>query len=113
MSTRSTAPSGLMAGTTSQPSLGAIVAATDHTEKATGLSLEAIEAFEPYWEAVRRLYKPFDINMGAPTTASTATRCRVARSPTSASRPSPWGWASAMTWWRAFTPRPTGSSATS
>ncbi len=59
---------GPLAGTTSQPSLGAIVAATDHTEKATGLSLEAIEAFEPYWEAVRRLYKPFDINMGAPTT---------------------------------------------
>ncbi len=59
---------GPLAGTTSQPSLGAIVAATDHTEKATGLSLEAIEAFEPYWEAVRRLYKPFDINLGAPTT---------------------------------------------
>ena len=54
-----------LAGTTSQPSLGAIVAATDNTEKATGLSLEAIEAFEPYWEAVRRLYKPFDIDMGA------------------------------------------------
>jgi pyruvate carboxylase len=59
---------GPMAGTTSQPSLGAIVAATDNTDQATGLSLEAIEAFEPYWEAVRRLYRPFDINLGAPTT---------------------------------------------
>ncbi len=59
---------GPLAGTTSQPSLGAIVAATDNTDKATGLSLQAIEAFEPYWEAVRRLYKPFDINLGAPTT---------------------------------------------
>jgi pyruvate carboxylase len=59
---------GPMAGTTSQPSLGAIVAATDHTPRATGLSLEAIEAFEPYWEAVRRLYAPFDIGLPAPTT---------------------------------------------
>ena len=30
-----------MAGTTSQPSLSALVAATDHTERATGLSLQA------------------------------------------------------------------------
>ncbi|HMK98030.1 MAG TPA: pyruvate carboxylase, partial [Acidimicrobiales bacterium] len=59
---------GPMSGTTSQPSLGAIVAATDHTERATGLSLEAIEAFEPYWEAVRHLYAPFDIGLPAPTT---------------------------------------------
>ena len=59
---------GPMAGTTSQPSLGAIVAATDHTPRATGLSLDAIEALEPYWEAVRRLYGPFDIGLPAPST---------------------------------------------
>ena len=58
---------GAMSGTTSQASLGAIIAATDHTERASGLSLEAVEAFEPYWEAVRRLYKPFDIGLPAPT----------------------------------------------
>jgi len=58
---------GPMSGTTSQPSLGAIVAATDHTERASGLSLKAVEAFEPYWEAVRRLYKPFDTGLAAPT----------------------------------------------
>ena len=58
---------GPMSGTTSQPSLGAIVAATDNTERATGLSLEAIEAFEPYWEAVRRMYGPFDIGLPAPS----------------------------------------------
>ena len=46
-------------------------------------------------------------------TASTATRCRGARYPTSASRRSPWGWATATKWWRTCTPRPTGSSATS
>jgi pyruvate carboxylase len=59
---------GPMSGTTSQPSLGAIVAATDHTERETGLSLAAIEAFEPYWEAVRRMYAPFDIGVPAPST---------------------------------------------
>ncbi|HET9058621.1 MAG TPA: pyruvate carboxylase [Acidimicrobiales bacterium] len=58
---------GPMSGTTSQPSLGAIVAATDHTERESGVPLAAIEAFEPYWEAVRRLYAPFDIGLPAPT----------------------------------------------
>jgi pyruvate carboxylase len=59
---------GPLAGTTSQPSIGAIVAATDNTDRETGLSLDAIEAFEPYWEAVRGLYSAFDIGHGAPTT---------------------------------------------
>jgi pyruvate carboxylase len=58
---------GPMAGTTSQPSLGAIVAATAHTERDSELSLAAIEAFEPYWEAVRHAYRPFDIGLPAPT----------------------------------------------
>ena len=57
-----------MAATTSQPSLGAIVAASDNTPRATGLSLEALEALEPYWEAVRRVYRPFEMGLGAPTT---------------------------------------------
>ena len=43
----------------------------------------------------------------------TATRCRVARYPISASRRSPSAWETATTWWRTCTPRPTGSSATS
>ena len=59
---------GPLAGSTSQPSLGAIVAATDNTARATGLSLASVEAFEPYWESVRQLYKPFDSGSGAPTT---------------------------------------------
>ena len=49
-----------MAGTTSQPSLSALVAATDHTERATGLSLQAVGDLEPYWEAVRKVYAPFE-----------------------------------------------------
>ncbi|MFB9908040.1 pyruvate carboxylase [Allokutzneria oryzae] len=56
-----------MAGTTSQPSLSAIVAATDHTERATGLDLQAVCDLEPYWEAVRRVYAPFESGLASPT----------------------------------------------
>jgi pyruvate carboxylase len=56
-----------MAGTTSQPPLSAIVAATDHTDRATGLDLAAVNALEPYWEAVRRLYAPFESGLPSPT----------------------------------------------
>ncbi|MBW1602024.1 pyruvate carboxylase [Streptomyces sp. JJ66] len=56
-----------MAGTTSQPSLSALVAATDHTERATGLSLRAVSDLEPYWEAVRRVYAPFESGLASPT----------------------------------------------
>src|SRR5512139_583787 len=48
-----------MAGTTSQPALSALVSATDHSERETGLSLAAVNALEPYWEATRRVYAPF------------------------------------------------------
>ncbi|WP_344663596.1 pyruvate carboxylase [Catenulispora yoronensis] len=56
-----------MAGTTSQPSLSAIVAATDHTPHATGLDLRAVGDLEPYWESVRRIYAPFEAGLAAPT----------------------------------------------
>jgi pyruvate carboxylase len=56
-----------MAGTTSQPSLSALVAATDHTPRATGLSLQAVGDLEPYWEAVRKVYAPFESGLAAPT----------------------------------------------
>ncbi|QUX27539.1 pyruvate carboxylase [Nocardiopsis akebiae] len=56
-----------MAGTTSQPSLSAIVAAFDHSEHATGLSLDAVNELEPYWEAVRRVYAPFEAGLSSPT----------------------------------------------
>ncbi|WP_291377853.1 pyruvate carboxylase [Demequina sp.] len=56
-----------MAGTTSQPSMSALVAALEHTERDTGLSLEAVTDFEPYWEAVRRLYAPFESGLPGPT----------------------------------------------
>jgi pyruvate carboxylase len=56
-----------MAGTTSQPSLSALVAATDHTERTTGLDLQAVCDLEPYWEAVRKVYAPFESGLTAPT----------------------------------------------
>ncbi|HEY4458583.1 MAG TPA: pyruvate carboxylase [Pseudonocardiaceae bacterium] len=56
-----------LSGTTSQPSLSAIVAATDHTERPSGLDLQAICDLEPYWELVRRVYAPFEAGLPAPT----------------------------------------------
>ncbi|WP_066912705.1 pyruvate carboxylase [Millisia brevis] len=56
-----------MAGTTSQPSLSSIVAATAHTPRDTGLSLAATCDLEPYWEALRKVYAPFESGIPAPT----------------------------------------------
>ncbi|POH58202.1 pyruvate carboxylase [Arthrobacter glacialis] len=56
-----------LAGTTSQPSASALVAALAHTERDTGIDLAAISSLEPYWEAVRRLYSPFESGLAAPT----------------------------------------------
>ncbi|HEX2263262.1 MAG TPA: pyruvate carboxylase, partial [Pseudonocardiaceae bacterium] len=56
-----------MAGTTSQPSLSALVAATDHTERSTGLNLQAVCDLEPYWELVRKVYAPFESGLASPT----------------------------------------------
>ncbi|HNM97046.1 MAG TPA: pyruvate carboxylase, partial [Marmoricola sp.] len=56
-----------MAGTTSQPALSALVAATDHSERETGLNLADVCALEPYWEATRRVYAPFESGLASPT----------------------------------------------
>jgi pyruvate carboxylase len=56
-----------MAGTTSQPALSALVAATDHSPRETGLDLDAVCALEPYWEATRRVYAPFESGLASPT----------------------------------------------
>ncbi len=61
------AASASMAGTTSQPPMSALVAATDGTPRATGLDLQAVCDLEPYWEAVRALYHPFESGLAAPT----------------------------------------------
>ncbi len=56
-----------MAGTTSQPSASALVAALAHTDRDTGISLKAVSDLEPYWEAVRQLYRPFESGLPGPT----------------------------------------------
>ena len=56
-----------LSGLTSQPSLSAIVAAFEHTRRDTGLSLAAVSDLEPYWEAVRALYAPFESGTPGPT----------------------------------------------
>jgi pyruvate carboxylase len=61
------AASAPMAGTTSQPSLSALVAALEHTERDTGLGLAKVADLEPYWEAVRRAYAPFESGLPGPT----------------------------------------------
>jgi pyruvate carboxylase len=59
--------SAALAGTTSQPTLSAIVAAVANTELDTGLDLDSVCALEPYWEALRRVYAPFESGLPAPT----------------------------------------------
>ncbi|HWH26929.1 MAG TPA: pyruvate carboxylase, partial [Pseudolysinimonas sp.] len=61
------AASAPMSGTTSQPSLSALVAATAHTARDTGISLAAVSELEPYWEAVRAAYHPFESGLPGPT----------------------------------------------
>ncbi|MHB1234059.1 MAG: biotin/lipoyl-containing protein, partial [Microbacteriaceae bacterium] len=61
------AASAPMAGTTSQPSLSALVAALAHTERDTGIDLQSVSDLEPYWEAVRRVYRPFESGLAGPT----------------------------------------------
>jgi pyruvate carboxylase len=56
-----------MAGTTSQPPMSALVAALEHSGRSTGLSLRHVMDLEPYWEAVRRLYRPFESGLPGPT----------------------------------------------
>jgi pyruvate carboxylase len=56
-----------MAGTTSQVPLSALVATTNHSERETGLDLDAVCDLEPYWEATRRVYAPFESGLPSPT----------------------------------------------
>ncbi|KAM8880817.1 pyruvate carboxylase, mitochondrial-like isoform 1-T1 [Synchiropus picturatus] len=49
-----------MAGMTSQPSMGAIVACAKGTKQDTGIALEKVFDYSEYWEVARGLYAPFD-----------------------------------------------------
>lgn len=49
-----------MAGLTSQPSLGAFVAAVAGSDRDTGMDLDRLGELNSYWEQVRLLYAPFE-----------------------------------------------------
>jgi pyruvate carboxylase len=57
----------------SQPSLGALLAAMAHADRdpavAGGLDLDDAAVLEPYWNAVRDLYAPFEAGQRAPATS--------------------------------------------
>jgi len=56
-----------MAGTTSQVSMSALLAALEHTPREPDLTLDAAMALEPYFEAVRAMYRPFESGLPGPT----------------------------------------------
>lgn len=97
-----------MAGTTSQPSLSAIVAAFAHTELDTGLDLQAVCSLEPYWEALRAVYRPFEAAPPGPTGRVYAHEIPEGSCPTFAPRPRCSGWRTASRTWRRPTPVPIG-----
>jgi pyruvate carboxylase len=53
-------------GGTSQPCLGSIVEALQHTDRDTGLDIGAIRLMSNYWEAVRGQYAAFESGLPAP-----------------------------------------------
>ena len=53
-------------GNTSQPTLGSVVEALRHTDRDTGLDIEAIREISNYWEAVRGQYAAFESGLDAP-----------------------------------------------
>ncbi|MFQ5622260.1 MAG: pyruvate carboxylase [Paracoccaceae bacterium] len=55
-----------MSGGTSQPCLGSIVEALRHTERDTGLDIDAIRGISDYWQEVRAQYAAFESGIGAP-----------------------------------------------
>ncbi|WP_339061052.1 pyruvate carboxylase [Tepidibacillus marianensis] len=54
-----------MSGLTSQPSLNGLVAALEHSERATGLQQEPLEIINHYWEDVRPYYHCFESGLMA------------------------------------------------
>jgi pyruvate carboxylase len=56
-----------LSGNTSQATLGTVVGALQHTDRGTGLSIDAIRDISDYWEAVRDHYAAFESGMQAPS----------------------------------------------
>lgn len=52
-----------MSGMTSQPSMGALVAALKGSERDTGIQLSDVSKYSAYWEQTRTLYAPFECTL--------------------------------------------------
>ena len=52
-----------LSGLTSQPSLNAIVAAMENSQRDTGIDVKGLNKLASYWEDVRELYSPFEGDM--------------------------------------------------
>lgn len=57
-----------MAALTSQPSMNAVVASLQGTERDTGLDLDALQKLTDYWADVRLRYEKFDKGLRSPVT---------------------------------------------
>ncbi len=56
-----------MSGLTSQPNLGSIAAALQHSDKAAAVDPQAMRQISDYWEDVRRYYAPFESDIRSGT----------------------------------------------
>ncbi|WP_299548242.1 pyruvate carboxylase [uncultured Tateyamaria sp.] len=56
-----------LSGNTSQATLGTVVEALQHTDRDTGLNIDAVRDISDYWEAVRAHYTAFESGMQAPS----------------------------------------------
>ena len=56
-----------LSGNTSQATLGTVVEALRHSDRATGLDIDAIRQISNYWEAVREHYLAFESGMQSPS----------------------------------------------
>ena len=65
-----------MAGLTSQPSMGAVVAALAGAERDTEVPLREIQPLNGYWEQVRGLYAPFESGLKSGS-ADVSRRARI------------------------------------
>lgn len=52
-----------MSGLTSQPALNSIVAALEHTDRATGIDLGGIQKLDDYWMTARPVYSGFESDL--------------------------------------------------
>ncbi|KIN64565.1 Pyruvate carboxylase [Sulfitobacter noctilucicola] len=56
-----------LSGNTSQATLGSVVSALKHTDRDTGLDMDAVREISDYWEEVRHQYGAFETGMQAPS----------------------------------------------